>query len=267
MHDLPSSVVSAGPAAVELAGVSVLFRSGGELVHALDSISLRVESGEFVALVGPSGCGKTTILNLLGGLMPATAGALTRHGRPVDGPSTDVGYMLARSALTPWRTARRNVELGLELRGVSRTKRRERSMDLLRQLQVDSFANAYPSQLSHGMQQRVAIARTLAIDPDLWLMDEPFGALDAQTRLTVQSAFMDVWQNSGKTVLFVTHDLGEAVLLADRVIVMSPRPGRIRLDERINLDRPRNLSALRFDASFQETERRIWEELRHELVV
>lgn len=140
-------------------------------------------------------------------------------------------------------------------------------MDLLRQLQVDSFANAYPSQLSHGMQQRVAIARTLAIDPDLWLMDEPFGALDAQTRLTVQSAFMDVWKDSGKSVLFVTHDLGEAVLLADRVIVMSPRPGRIRLDERINLDRPRNLSALRFDASFQETERRIWEELRHELVV
>jgi NitT/TauT family transport system ATP-binding protein len=253
--------------AVEFHDVSVQFQvPGGGTVTAAQHISLSVRHGEFVAVVGPSGCGKTTLLNMLAGLIRPSAGQVLRHGRPVDGPSKDIGYMLARSALSPWRTARRNVELGLEIRGVARAERRERAMALLGQLRIDQFADAYPGQLSHGMQQRVAIARTLAIDPDLWLMDEPFGALDAQTRVTVQSEFLSLWEGSPKTVIFVTHDLAEAVLLADRVVVMTARPGRIKLDTAVGVDRPRKPADLLFDPRLETIEQAIWKELRDELV-
>ena len=253
--------------AVEFRDVSVHFQvPGGDTVLAAQHINLTVRPGEFVAVVGPSGCGKTTLLNLLAGLIRPSAGQVFRHGKPVDGPSRDVGYMLARSALTPWRTARRNVELGLEIRGVGRAERRARAMQLLRQLRIDRFADAYPGQLSHGMQQRVAIARTLAIDPDLWLMDEPFGALDAQTRVTVQSEFLSLWEGSPKTVIFVTHDLAEAVMLADRVVVMTARPGRIKLDTAVGVERPRRPADLLFDPRLETIEQTIWKELRDELV-
>ena len=163
--------------------------------------------------------------------------------------------------------ARRNVELALQIRGVPKAERRERANELLDLLHLDGFANVFPSQLSQGMRQRVAIARTLAIDPDLWLMDEPFGALDAQTRLVVQSEFIDLWEKAAtSTVIFVTHDLEEAVLLADRVIVMSARPGRIKSDTLIDLPRPRIIDELRFDETFNELEHKIWRELRDEIV-
>ena len=256
-----------GAPAVELRGVSVGFNVPGKgQLLAVDNIDLTAHQGEFVAIVGPSGCGKTTVLNMLAGLMKASAGTVERHGHPVEGPSRDIGYMLARSALTPWRTTRRNVELGLEIRGIAKAERRERAMELLRLLRIDHFADAYPSQLSHGMQQRVAIARTLAIDPDLWLMDEPFGALDAQTRVKVQSEFLTLWEGSPKTVIFVTHDLAEAVLLADRVIVMTARPAKIKVDVRVDVERPRRPADLLFDPRLEEIERAIWEELRSELV-
>jgi NitT/TauT family transport system ATP-binding protein len=256
-----------GAPAVDLRGVSVGFDVPGKgQLLAVDNIDLTAHQGEFVAIVGPSGCGKTTVLNMLAGLMKASAGAVERHGRPVEGPSRDIGYMLARSALTPWRTTRRNVELGLEIRGVPKGQRREKAMDLLRLLRIDHFADAFPSQLSHGMQQRVAIARTLAIDPDLWLMDEPFGALDAQTRVKVQSEFLALWEGSPKTVIFVTHDLAEAVLLADRVIVMTARPAKIKVDVRVDVERPRRPADQLFDPRLEEIERAIWEELRSELV-
>jgi NitT/TauT family transport system ATP-binding protein len=256
-----------GAPAVELKGVSVRFHVPGKgNLLAVDDIDLTAHQGEFVAIVGPSGCGKTTVLNMLAGLMKASAGTVERHGRPVTGPSRDIGYMLARSALTPWRTTRRNVELGLEIRGIPKAERRERAMDLLRLLRIDHFADAYPSQLSHGMQQRVAIARTLAIDPDLWLMDEPFGALDAQTRVKVQSEFLSLWEGSPKTVIFVTHDLSEAVLLADRVIVMTARPAKIKVDVRVDVERPRRPADQLFDSRLETIERAIWEELRSELV-
>ena len=256
-------------AAVELDEVSLIF--GGddprdEPVVAVTDVSISIPSGQFVAVVGPSGCGKTTILNMLAGLIPATRGSVRRHGVEVDGPSKDIGYMLARSALSPWRTARKNVELGLEIRGVGKSERRRRSMELLEKLRLENFADSFPSQLSQGMNQRVAIARTLALDPDLWLMDEPFGALDAQTRLTVQAEFVDLWERDTKTVIFVTHDLEEAVLLADRVIVITARPGRIKSDTIIDLPRPRVLDELRFDENFKEAEHRIWRELRDEIV-
>lgn len=255
--------------AVELKDVTLIF--GGdhpkdEPVLAVQDIDLSIPAGQFVAVVGPSGCGKTTILNMLAGIIGATRGSVMRHGKEIDGPSDDIGYMLARSGLSPWRTARRNVELGLEFRGVPRAERRERAMALLAKLRLEGFADSFPSQLSQGMRQRVAIARTLAIDPDLWLMDEPFGALDAQTRLTVQSEFLELWYETHKTVIFVTHDLEEAVLLADRVVVMTARPGRIKSDTIVDLARPRVIDELRFDPVFRETEHKIWEELRGEIV-
>lgn len=256
--------------AVELADVTLIFggdRPDDEPVLAVHEIDLSIPAGQFVAVVGPSGCGKTTILNMLAGLISPTFGTVKRHGGAVDGPSRDIGYMLARSALSPWRTARRNVELGLEIRGVPKRERRRRAMELLATLGLEQFANSFPSQLSQGMNQRVAIARTLAIDPDLWLMDEPFGALDAQTRLKVQAEFVRLWEDAEhKTVIFVTHDLEEAVLLADRVIVMTARPGRIKSDTMIDLPRPRVIDELRFDQRFKEAEQRIWEELRDEIV-
>jgi NitT/TauT family transport system ATP-binding protein len=258
---------TAGPPAVELKGVSVAFNvpgSGDTLT--VNDIDLTVNAGEFVAIVGPSGCGKTTVLNMLAGTLKASAGAVLRHGQPVTGPSRDVGYMLARSGLTPWRSARRNVELGLELRGVPRAERRDTSMHLLRRLRIEKFADAYPAQLSHGMQQRVAIARTLAIDPNLWLMDEPFGALDAQTRVKVQSEFLSLWEGTHKTVIFVTHDLSEAVLLADRVIVMTQRPARIKMDRVVDIARPRRPEDQLFDPRLDEIEQEVWQELRDELI-
>jgi len=261
--------VSADTPAVELENVSLIFggdHPSDEPVAALHDINLSIPTGQFVAVVGPSGCGKTTILNMLSGLIPPTKGAVRRNGTEVDGPSKDIGYMLARSALSPWRTAKRNVELGLEIQGIPKNKRSEKSMELLRRLRLEDFADSFPSQLSQGMNQRVAIARTLALDPGLWLMDEPFGALDAQTRLTVQSEFIELWESEGTTVIFVTHDLEEAVLLADRVIVITARPGRIKSDTIIDLPRPRIIDELRFDENFKQAEERIWMELRDEIV-
>ena len=254
--------------AVALDNVSLVF--GGEddkPVLAVDTVDLAIPAGQFVAIVGPSGCGKTTILNMLAGLIKPSAGSVKRHGAVVDGPSRDVGYMLARSALSPWRTARKNVELGLQIHGVGKRERRAEADRLLEQLHLGEFAQAFPSQLSQGMRQRVAIARTLAIKPDLWLMDEPFGALDAQTRIKVQSEFVELWEQSAtSTVILVTHDLEEAVLLADRVIVMSARPGRIKSDTLVELPRPRVIDELRFDETFKEAEHRIWKELRDEII-
>lgn len=257
------------PPAVELEDVSLIF--GGshptdEAVLAVHEINLAIPTGQFVAVVGPSGCGKTTILNMLAGLIPATKGSVRRYGSEVTGTSADIGYMLARSALSPWRTARKNVELGMEIQGVPKNERTAKSTELLRRLRLEDFADSFPSQLSQGMNQRVAIARTLALNPDLWLMDEPFGALDAQTRLTVQAEFVELWESEDKTVIFVTHDLEEAVLLADRVIVITARPGRIKSDTIIDLPRPRILDELRFDEHFKETEHRIWRQLRDEIV-
>lgn len=253
--------------AAELTDVRVEFDVAGRgSVLAVERVDLQVAPGEFVAVVGPSGCGKTTILNMLAGLMKPSAGEVRRFGEVVDKPSRDIGYMLARSALTPWRTARRNVELGLEIQGLGRKERRARAMDLLARLGVDQFADAYPSQLSHGMQQRVAIARTLAIDPSLWLLDEPFGALDAQTRASVQSAFLDTWEGTSKSVILVTHDLTEAVLMADRVVVMSRRPGVVKVDVPIPIDRPRRPLEMAFDPRLDEIGQSIWKELRDELV-
>ena len=232
---------------------------------ALEEVNLSIPEGQFVALVGASGCGKTTLLNMVAGLIEPTRGEILVDGRRPSVPNLDIGYMFARDALLPWRTARRNVELPLETRGWDRNRRRERAREMLELVGLKGRETQYRLQLSQGMRQRVGLARTLAADPSLLLMDEPFAALDARTKLTLQAEFLRIWENqeSGrrKTVIFVTHDLQEAVLLADRVIVMLPNPGHVAEDKLVDLPRPRadHLGEMVFDDRFKEITQELFE--------
>jgi len=236
-------------------------RQGGTFL-AVEDVSFKMARGEFVAVIGPSGCGKSTALNVLAGVFPPTEGVAAIGGVPVAGPRPDVGYMIARDALLPWRRARQNVEFFLENRGVSRKERRARAESLLESMGLGDFKDAYPHQLSQGMRQRVSLARTLAPNPNLLLMDEPFSALDAQTRRDVQEWFLEIWEREHKTVLFVTHDLEEAILLADRVVVMTGQPGRIHLERTVPLPRPRGKLALwLFNPTFRALHEEIWRDL------
>jgi len=200
----------------------------GREVTALEDVSLEVGAREFIALLGPSGCGKSTLLYLLGGFLPNAAGSIRVEGRPVTGPGPDRGVVFQHFALFPWKTVRANVSYGLEKLGLERADRQARAQSFIDLVGLNGFEESFPSQLSGGMKQRAAIARTLAIDPKILLMDEPFGALDAQTRSLMQSELLGIWQRSPKTVIFVTHDVQEAVYLAKRVVVMSARPGRVK---------------------------------------
>ncbi|MEW2586913.1 ABC transporter ATP-binding protein [Streptomyces virginiae] len=195
---------------------------------ALDGIDLEIESGEFLVVVGPSGCGKSTLLDLLGGLSTPTAGRILLDGEPVTGPGLDRGIVFQQYALLPWRTALGNVEFGLEATGVPRRQRKSRAREFLDLVGLSGFEDRHPHQLSGGMRQRVAIARSLAYDPDVLLMDEPFAALDAQTRESLQDELRRIWQRTGKTVVFITHGIEEAVYLGQKVAVMTSRPGRIK---------------------------------------
>ncbi len=200
----------------------------GRAVLALDQISLEVANREFIALLGPSGCGKSTLLYLIGGFLPVETGAIRIDGAPIGGPGPDRGIVFQHFALFPWKTVRGNILYGLERQGMAKAEREKRAMDFINLVGLSGFEDSYPSQLSGGMKQRTAIARTLAFDPKILLMDEPFGALDAQTRGLMQAELLRIWQRTPKTVIFVTHDVQEAVYLADRVAVMSARPGRIK---------------------------------------
>jgi NitT/TauT family transport system ATP-binding protein len=191
-------------------------------------VSLAVANREFVALLGPSGCGKSTLLYLIGGFLPVETGTIAIDGNPVAGPGPDRGIVFQHFALFPWKTVRGNILYGLERQGMPKAEREKRVRDFIELVGLTGFEDSYPSQLSGGMKQRTAIARTLAFDPKILLMDEPFGALDAQTRELMQSELLRIWQRTPKTVIFVTHDVQEAVYLADRVVVMSARPGRIK---------------------------------------
>src|SRR5205823_6400128 len=201
---------------------------GRAKVHALAGISLDIDAGEFVTIVGQSGCGKTTFLKILAGLIPSSAGAVALRGQPVDGPSRDIGIVFQDPVLLPWRTVLHNVLLPAEVLRLDRHASRERALALLRLVALDGFEDKYPHELSGGMCQRVAIARALVHDPSLLLMDEPFGALDAMTREFMNVELLRIWRESGKTIVFITHSIPEAVFLADRVVVMSARPGRIQ---------------------------------------
>jgi len=218
-----------GPAQIVIDGVSHVYRPPrGREVLALDEVSLEVANREFVALLGPSGCGKSTLLYLIGGFLPVETGAIRVDGKGVAGPGPDRGIVFQHFALFPWKTVRGNILYGLERQGMPKAEREKRALDFIELVGLTGFEDSYPSQLSGGMKQRTAIARTLAFDPTILLMDEPFGALDAQTRGLMQSELLSIWHRTPKTVIFVTHDVQEAVYLADRVAVMSARPGRIK---------------------------------------
>ena len=252
---------------IRLVNVGITFRPRDrEPVVAVQNVSLTVEEGSIVTIVGPSGCGKSTILNAVSGLLAPSSGHAEIGGERVDGVRHDVGYMFARDGMMPWRTALRNVEFGLEVRGVA--NRREIARDWLRRVGLEKFEDHYRHELSQGMRQRVAVARTFAIEPDVLLMDEPFGALDGQTRLLLQELFLSVWESTRKTVLFVTHDLHEAIFLSDIVIVFTNRPGRVKSVIPIGLPRPRLPPAeLATAAEFRDIYARIWRDLRDEVRV
>jgi NitT/TauT family transport system ATP-binding protein len=202
--------------------------ASGRSVSALDDVSLEIGEREFVALLGPSGCGKSTLLYLIGGFLPTEIGEIRVEGKPVAAPGPDRGIVFQHFALFPWKTVRANVLYGLERMRLPRGERERRAQSFIDIVGLNGFEDSYPSQLSGGMKQRAAIARTLALDPKILLMDEPFGALDSQTRSLMQAELLNIWQRTPKTVIFVTHDVQEAVYLADRVAVMSARPGRIK---------------------------------------
>jgi ABC-type nitrate/sulfonate/bicarbonate transport system ATPase subunit len=235
-------VPGSGVAAVKLSvrGVTVTFRGRrGQEVTALDRLSLDVAEREIVSIVGPSGCGKSTLLRLVAGLVRPTEGEIWLDGRRVTGPGADRGMVFQSYTLFPWLTVEGNVEFGPRIRGLPDAYCREVAQRYIQMVGLAGFERAYPKELSGGMMQRVAIARALANDPELLLMDEPFGALDAQTRAFMQELLLDLWQKTAKTILFVTHDIDEALFLGDRVYVMTARPGRIREELRLRLPRPR----------------------------
>ncbi len=226
-------------------------------VRALDTVSLTVDEGEFVVVVGPSGCGKSTLLRLFAGLAEPTAGTITYEGEAVTGPSRARAMVFQQFNLFPWRTALENVTFGLEMAGVDRAERRDRATEALALVGLDDALDRYPDALSGGMQQRVGLARALAVDPGVLLMDEPFGALDARTRTTLQRELLDIWARDRTTVLFVTHDIDEALLLGDRLLVMLDDPNRVvaRLD--VPFDRPRSGRDLETTEQFVGLKRRI----------
>ncbi len=245
----PASAASAG---VVISGVSKTFRrrEGGEHL-ALSAIDLGVAEGEFVSILGPSGCGKSTLLYMLGGFVAPSSGSIRVGGRPVTGPGPDRGPVFQEFALFPWKTVLGNVAYGLREQGVARAAAEARARALIAQVGLSDYETFYPKELSGGMKQRVAIARTLAYDPAILLMDEPFGALDAHTRTRLQNDLLSLWERDRKTVLFVTHSVEEAVFLSDRVVVMSRSPGRIKADVTIDLPRPRRRADLLLDARYQ----------------
>jgi NitT/TauT family transport system ATP-binding protein len=251
--------------AVHLERVTKIFRTGGREVRALDGIDLDVAPGEFVCLLGPSGCGKSTLLNAIAGFSPPTAGTVLAHGKPVTAPGPDRGMVFQEYALFPWMTVERNVAFGLEVRGEARAAVRARVEALLRGLALWEFRDRFPKDLSGGMRQRVAIARVLAIDPPMLLMDEPFGALDALTRRNLQDELLRLWAELRKTVVFVTHGIEEAIYLADRVVVMTYRPGRVKRIVTVTLPRPRDTASPEFNALKRDVSALVMEEqARHE---
>jgi NitT/TauT family transport system ATP-binding protein len=243
--------------------VSVTFESHGHAVLALDRISLEVAAGEFLCLVGPSGSGKSTLLRVVAGLLRQSAGEVRIEA---DRPATPLTAMVFQEhALLPWRTVLANVTFGLENRGVERAAREARAREMLAMVGLTRFARHYPHQLSGGMKQRVGIARALANDPEVLLMDEPFAALDAQTRTIMQEELLRIWATLGKTVIYVTHSLEEALLLGDRVVLMTSRPGRVRQVFPVDLGRPRGLE-IRSSQAYGVLLEKIWSELREEVV-
>ncbi len=251
---------------LEVRNISKTYRSRQKDVQALDNVSFTMEEHEFCCLIGYSGCGKSTLLRIVDGLIQPTSGQLLIRGRTTDRPGLDRGMVFQQFNLLPWRTVLGNVEFGLETREMSKKDRQQRAMRYISMVGLDGFEHSYPSQLSGGMQQRVGLARALAIEPEILLMDEPLGALDAQTKESMQTEIMRIWSIEKRTVLFVTHDIEEAILLADRVIVMGQRPGRIVDIVDVDFPRPRQ-DELRSSVEFVRMRARVSQTLKQSGVV
>lgn len=254
---------------IEIKGISRVFnirrnnnREKNEFT-ALKDINLTIYKGEFISIVGPSGCGKSTLLDIIAGLAKPSEGEIYIDNKLITGPDLDRGIVLQGYALFPWRTVRHNVEFGLEIKGVPKTQRKDISQKFIELVGLKGFEDRYPYELSGGMKQRVAIARALAYDPEVLLMDEPFAAVDAQTRETLQDELLRIWEETHKTIIFVTHSIEEAVLLSDRVAVMSANPGSVREVIDINLPRPRRAGDVRTSADFAWTTHKVWELLHY----
>jgi NitT/TauT family transport system ATP-binding protein len=255
-------------AAVALQNVDIVFRlAGGGTYRAVSEASLSVADGEFVAIVGPTGCGKSTLLNVAAGLLTPAAGSAEIFGAPLAGLNRQAGYLFQADALFPWKTAIENVAIGLEIVGTPQAEARARAQDWLNRVGLGSFANRYPHMLSGGQRKRVGLAQVLIRDPKILLMDEPFGPLDAQTRQIMGNQLLDLWSADRKAVLFVTHDLEEAIALSDRVVIMSAGPAaRIIGDWKVPLPRPRDISEVKLSPAFHDLHRDIWQTLKAEVL-
>ncbi len=238
-------------------------RTGGRLL-ALDNVNLAVEEGEFVTIVGPSGCGKTTFINIADGLLKPTGGQIMLDGRMIQGPGRDRAMVFQDPCLMPWRTVFKNVIFGLECQGKDGQSEKDRANSFIKLVGLGGFEDHFPHELSGGMQQRCNLARALTVDPEILIMDEPFAALDAQTREIMQMELLRIWRAAGKTVLFITHQINEAIYLADRVIIFGARPGRVKDTLKINIPRPRELSVKR-SKQFLEYEDYLWNQIEEEV--
>ncbi|HEV2781068.1 MAG TPA: ABC transporter ATP-binding protein [Actinophytocola sp.] len=236
-----------------------------EPLLALEDVTLAAHPGEFIGLIGPSGCGKSTVLNLLAGLIRPSAGQVYHLGKPVRGINDRIGYITQDDNLLPWRSMRANVEFGLELRGVGKRERRERARELIELVGLSGFENHYPHELSGGMRKRASIVRTLVYDSPVVLMDEPFGPLDAQTRVILQDELLKLWDLRRPAVLFVTHDLVEAIALSDRILTFTGRPGRIKREHVVDLPRPRDVYRIHELDRFKELYDALWTDIREEI--
>ena len=256
----------AGPAKFVVDRLSHTYTTqAGDPLPVIGNVHFSVKPFEFVAVVGPSGCGKSTLLNIMSGLLKPLSGTVSLDGRTLHGITPRIGYVSQSDSLLPWRTTLANVELGMELKGVPKRERREKAMTLIGQADLSGFEDAYPYQLSGGMRKRVDVIRILAMDPEIIFMDEPFASLDVFTREMLQTTVLSLWQTTQRTVLFVTHDLTEAITLADRVIVLTQRPTTVKAEHVIDLPRPRVPAELRFNPAFIELHKKIWNDLKDEV--
>jgi NitT/TauT family transport system ATP-binding protein len=265
----PSSVAGpAGPPAIELHDVTKRFRTpAGDIYTALRDLELTVRAGEFVSIVGPTGCGKSTTLALISGLTPASSGEVLVQGKSVHGIGENLGYVFQADVLFPWKSVLGNVSSGLRFRGVPKKEARDRAREWIAKVGLSGFEDHYPHQLSGGMRKRTALAQSLITSPEIILMDEPFSALDVQTRALMEDELLELWSATSASVVFVTHDLEEAIALSDRVCVITAGPGTVKGIYDIDLPRPRHVSEIRFDSRFVELYRDIWDDLRDEVLV
>jgi NitT/TauT family transport system ATP-binding protein len=255
-------------AAIELRGVTKRFATpGGGVYTAVKDLHMKVSPGEFAAVVGPTGCGKSTTLGLISGLEPASAGDVLVGGKQVNGVTEGIGYVFQSDAVFPWKTVLQNVAAGPRYHGASGSEARERARDWIGRVGLAGFEDRYPHQLSGGMRKRVALAQTLINNPRILLMDEPFSALDVQTRSLMEDELLALWTSSSASVVFVTHDLEEAIALADRVFVLTAGPGTVKGDYAVDLPRPRNVSEIRFQPRFAQIYQEIWSNLRDEVLL